>query len=101
MRGMSFSWGGVGNGGPPKCRIYNKYSIFLHSTTKNEQKSPSTTNPIILQSTTDFSEILQHSIQYIILLYFHESMLLISPKIQKFYFKILFTGSKFKTRYTE
>ena len=89
------------NGGQPKCRIYNKYSIFLHSTTKNEQKSPSTTNPIILQSTIDFSEILQHFVGYIIPLYFHEKMLLISPKIQKFYFEILFTGSKFKTRNTE
>ena len=89
------------DGGPPKCRIYNKYPIFLHSTTKYGQKSPSTTNPIILQSTTDFSEILQHFVGYIIPLYFQENMLLISPKIQKFYFKILFTGSKFKTRYTE
>ena len=71
----------------PKCRIYNKYSIFLHSTTKNEQKSPSTTNPIILQSTTNFCEILQHSIHYIILLYFHESMLLISQKYRNFILK--------------
>ena len=85
------------NGGQPKCRIYNKYSIFLHSTTKNEQKSPSTTNPIILQSTTNFSKILQHFVCYIIPLYFHENMVLISPKIEKFYFKILFTISKVKT----
>merc|ERR1711905_83560 len=55
--------------------------------TKNEQKSLSTTNPIILQSTTDFSEILQHSIHYIILLYFHESILLISQKYRYFILK--------------
>ena len=75
------------DGGPPKCRIYNKYSIFLHSTTKNGQKSPSTTNPIILQSTTDFSEILQHFVRFIKPLFFMK----ISPQIQKFDFKVLIT----------
>ena len=76
MEHLYFLLGGGGgcDGGPPKCRIYNKYSIFLHSTTKNGQKSPSTTNPIILQSTTDFSEILQHFACFIKPLFFHENI---------------------------